>query len=522
MKRTILQTAVSLLLLLTALSAGCHRPDDWIRLDGRSELRIALPTGPLHLDPHLDAEEISNIFYHHLFDPLVFLDENLTVRPWLARSWSNPNPRTWLFNLHTDAVFQDGRPVTAADVAYSLERIRQLGHSPKQTLLSSVRSVRAVSRGTVEIATHEPYAPLLGKLSQIMIVPADRYRSRSLDDTKRNPFGSGPYRLAARRGDREYLLEAVPNHWHFRRLFRRVRIRVEPDDTARAELLAQGRVDLISAPAPGLIPTLRADGRFTAPVSPGLRLVYLGLTFRERLADGRPNPFREAVVRHAVSMALDRTRLTTGSLEHMGEPAVQVVSRSVFGYTPDAAHPGHDPEQARALLRQAWRPLGSAVELRYPRAKYFRVSEVADECARQLASVGIGATPVGVDKLSYLRPEETARSDMFLASWIPLTGDASDIFEACFHSRGRDPNFGWYNIVGYSNPELDRMIAASTRTADRQQRLELLQRILIRAQAENIWIPLYFQKDSYALRRELIWRPRLDRYILAFEVEVRS
>lgn len=437
MNRTVFQSAVALLLLLLAgLPVGCRRADDWLRLDGRSELRIALPTGPLHLDPHLDAEEISNIFYHHLFDPLVFLDENLTVRPWLARSWNNPN-------LRTDAVFQDGRPVTATDVAYSLERIRQLGQSPKQTLLSSVRSVRAVSANTVEIVTHEPYAPLLGKLSQIMIVPANRYRSRSLDDTKRHPFGSGPYRLAARHGDREYLLEAVPNHWHFRRLFRRVRIRVEPDDAARAELLAQGRADLISAPAPSQIPTLRADGRFTAPVSPGLRLIYLGLTFRERLVDGRPNPFRDAAVRRAVSMALDRTRLTTGPLEHMGEPAVQIVSRSVFGYTPDAVAPGHDPEQARALLHQARLIRSSTVELRYPHAKYFRVREVAEECARQLAGVGIGATPVGVDKLSYLQPEETARFDMFLASWIPLTGDASDIFEACFHSRGRDPNFGW-------------------------------------------------------------------------------
>jgi peptide/nickel transport system substrate-binding protein len=521
MNRAVRRSAASLLLLFAVLPAGCRRADDWLRLDGRSELRIALPTGPLHLDPHLDAEEISNIFYHHLFDPLVFLDENLTVRPWLARSWSNPNPRTWLFTLHADAAFQDGRPVTAADVAFSMERIRQLGQSPKQTLLSSVQSVRAVSPDTVEIVTHEPYAPLLGKLSQIMIVPADRYRNRSLADTKRSPFGSGPYRLVARRADREYLLEAVPNHWHFRRLFRRVRILVEPDDAARAELLAQGRVDLVLAPAPGRIPALRADGRFTVPISPGLRLVYLGLTFRERLADGRPNPFRDAAVRRAVSMALDRTRLTTGPLEHMGEPAVQVVSRSVFGYTPDATHPGHDPEQARALLRQARLPRGTALKLRYPRAKYFRVREVAEECARQLAGVGIRATPAGIDKMSYLQPEETARSDMFLASWIPLTGDASDIFEACFHSRGRDPNFGWYNIVGYSNPEIDRMIAGSTRTADRQQRLELLQQILVRAQADNVWIPLYFLKDSYAHRRELVWRPRLDRYVLGFEVAVR-
>ncbi len=116
MNRSVIRSVGSLLLFLAILPAGCRRADEWLRLDGRSELRIALPTGPLHLDPHLDAEEISNIFYHHLFDPLVFLDENLTVRPWLARSWSNPDPRTWLFNLRADAVFQR-RPVTAADVA---------------------------------------------------------------------------------------------------------------------------------------------------------------------------------------------------------------------------------------------------------------------------------------------------------------------------------------------------------------------------------------------------------------------
>ncbi len=181
------------------------------------------------------------------------------------------------------------------------------------------------------------HTPLLGKLSQIMIVPANRYCSRPVDDTKRTPFGSGPYRLAARYGDREYLLEAVPDHWHFRRLFRRVRVLVEPDDAARAELLAQGRADGLRArtrpdPGPPRRRTLHRPG--LAGAAPGLSRTHL-----PRAARRRPDQsFRDVAVRRAVSMALDRTRLTTGPLEHMGEPAVQVVSRSVFGYTPPTPH----------------------------------------------------------------------------------------------------------------------------------------------------------------------------------------
>jgi len=113
---------------LAGVAAGllltCASPDSAWQLDGRSELRIAIPIGPMHLDPHLEAEVITSMICHHFFDPLVFMDSNMKVVPCVASSWQCPNPVTWIFNLRPGIRFQDGSTLSAEDVVFSIERVR--------------------------------------------------------------------------------------------------------------------------------------------------------------------------------------------------------------------------------------------------------------------------------------------------------------------------------------------------------------------------------------------------------------
>ena len=85
---------------------------------------IRLGTEPTTLDPHLTGDVYSAVVIVEVFGGLVTLDRNLEIAPDLAKDWEISNGgKTYTFHLREDAKFHDGRPVTAEDVKWSIERI---------------------------------------------------------------------------------------------------------------------------------------------------------------------------------------------------------------------------------------------------------------------------------------------------------------------------------------------------------------------------------------------------------------
>ena len=100
---------------------------------------------PVTLDPALVEDTTSSEYVAKIFVGLVSLDNELRVRPELAERWEvSPDGKTYTFYLRADARFQDGRPVTAGDVKYSLERAcdPQLGSNVAATYLGDIEGVR--------------------------------------------------------------------------------------------------------------------------------------------------------------------------------------------------------------------------------------------------------------------------------------------------------------------------------------------------------------------------------------------
>jgi len=504
--------------LVVLLLPGCAREQGGYRLDGRSEVRIAIPSSPLDLDPHNSSEEITNTICAHLFDPIVFLDSNMRIVPWLACSWRNPDALTWLITLRSDVRFHDGSPLTSADVVYSIRRIQGMERSPRKPFIVSIQTVEALSPHLLKVVTRQPYTPLMAKLSQVWVVPSHYYKAKTNDYLRYHPLGSGPYQLASFDPGRELTLRAVPGHWRFEKLFQTVHFRIIGDEAERTRRLFGGEVDLIKDIAPATLPSLTSSERFQPIIVSGMRLIFLGLTCRPSLADGAPNPFAKPEVRQAISMGLDRDRLIRDSLSFLAEPAYQVLCPMVFGYAPGLRGPAHDAERARQILVQQGFPFDREFSIAYPRHKYFRIGETVAECCRQLAELQIKVRPEPVEVSRFLGTALDRRYDLFACGWLANTGDASDFFENCFHSGRTNPNYGFFNPVDYADPAMDQMVERSAALVDPAQRLEALQAISRHCTEQQIWVPVIFLKDTYGLCRQLHWRPRYDRYVLAFEM----
>ena len=101
-----------------------------------------------------------------MFNGLAKFDADMAIVPDLAEGWTTPDPRTWVFTLRRGVRFHDGNEMTADDVKFTFDRLRDPAFgSPNRTKLDPVRDIRIRDPYTIEIETAEPFAPLLTYLT---------------------------------------------------------------------------------------------------------------------------------------------------------------------------------------------------------------------------------------------------------------------------------------------------------------------------------------------------------------------
>jgi len=481
-------------LALAALAgASCSRRPAW------DTLRVAIHSDPISLDPHLQNEILTHAVLGNVYEAATAFDHDAQVRPGLT-AWENPDELTCRLRIRPGARFSDGRPVEAADLAFSLERARSHPRSHMRSYLVEVDRVTAVDARTVEIRTARPLPVLLNRLAFVYVLPRDS------PEEVRAPVGSGPYHLAAYERGRRLLLSpraddpraagALP-----------VEFLIVPEARRRTELLLAGQADLVFDLAPEDVarleraPCCRAASRTSTVVS------YLALSS----SDAR---FRDARVREAIDLALDRRLIAERSFGGRAQPATQMAAPGVFGHDPRIAGPARDLARARALLAEAGYPSGFAVTVEH------REGRDHAELARQLAELGLQ-----VDVRSWpwteLYPRlQERRIQVYYGGVAATTGDASDVLATFLHTLDAQRGYGATNSSGFSHPGVDALIEQSSFTTDLTERRQLLQRALRLAREERYLLPLVVPDDVYGLRRGLAWEPRLDRRLLAGDVRL--
>ncbi|HTY09100.1 MAG TPA: ABC transporter substrate-binding protein [Candidatus Edwardsbacteria bacterium] len=472
------------LLMLAALALSC-RP-----AQRRDAVALAMEDDIITLDPYLHDDSITHSVLGNIYDALVSFDREMKLAPALAIRWENPDDLTWRFFLRPGVAFHDGKPLTARDVKYSLERAKRgtLGH-----YLSMVSSVRILDDQTVEVLTHKPYPVLLNKLTFIDIMP------EGSADPIVKPVGTGAYKFVSYVKGRELRLAANPAYWQGRPAIATAVFRMLPDDSIRAQALLNGEVDLIRDVDEPDIRRFRSQPGIETLSRPALGVSLLGVNFAQ------PGPLRKREVREAIFWALDPAAIIAGSgLE--ASPINQLVSAYVVGYVPEDEHARPDRERARKLLRQAG--YGPGLKLTAEMSKT-AAAQAGHSLVAQLREVGIDLTVRAYDWPELSARLDKRQSPFFLVGWSCSSGDASDLFDACLHTRDAR-SYGSTNWGGYSNRTLDRLIERSSEVLDSRDRIDLLHQAMRMVLDDMPLIPLYVRNRTYGLRAGLSFTPRQD------------
>lgn len=509
------------LLLATAMAA---MP---LLAQAQDMLRVGMESGPTSLDPHY-ASLITNIAYsRHIFQPLMQQDQRQVLRPAIATEWRALDDLTWEFRLDPRARFHDGAPVTAEDVAFTLARAGDVPNSPSsfRVYTRPIKSVEAVDPQTIRIRTAQPTPLLPNYLSLVMIVSRKHGEGASTADynSGKAMVGTGAYRHISWQPGSPLVMERNAEFHGPAPAWPRVEFRPLANAGARTAALSAGDVDLIEIVPPDQFKKFAADPRFTVAQSPSNRLLFLTLdSDREdsphvRARDGGPiaNPLRDARVRKALSMAINRDALVQRVLEGQGLPAGDLGPEGYFGTSPDLKPEPYNPEAAKKLLAEAGYPQGFALQVNGPNDRFVNDEQVVQAIAQMWTRIGLAATVETRPRGVWLSEAAQLKYSVNLAGFSP-NPEVLGMLETQIHTWNTALGLGTANRGRFSNPEIDGLIQKARQTMDNAGRERLTQeaaRAAIRDQ--TALIPLYFQVNTWAMQKGVTYEARTDEMTLA-------
>ena len=349
-------------------------------------LTITLSAEPPGLDPTTSpAATIKRVVHYNLFEGLLKVDRSGKVVPALAKSYTVSNDgKEYTFTLHPGIKFHDGKPCTAEDVKFSLERILDpKTAAPYRMYYEGIESVQVVDPLNVKIKLKKYDSMFLFNIARgdAVIVPR-----QAVDKLKSQPVGTGPFKLAEwKRGDSILLVKNADYHIKGVPYLDKVVFKFIPDPSSQLAALKAGDVDVIAYDmAPENVAALEKDARFKVLKGHTTTDVIMAMNHSKK-------PFSDPKVRQAITLAIDRKAVIQGAMSGFGTPIGSHMDPTNPYYVDLSGLYPYNPEKAKQLLTEAGYPKGFEAVLKLPEP-YAYARRSGEVIADQLSKVGIKLT----------------------------------------------------------------------------------------------------------------------------------
>ena len=420
-------------------------------------------------------------------ETLVWVDENLELKPLLADSWEQTDPTTWVFHIRDGVTFHNGNPVTAEAVKACFERTMEIQERARTAC--KIDSIEADGQ-TLTIRTTVPYGAFLANLTEPLYSVID---VTDPADPATNPVGTGPFKCISYKAEEVIELEAYKDYWNGASPIDTVTLYVISDDSTRALALQSGQIDVGQRIGAADIETLKNDSDYAVYENSGTRLQLLVMNHTNPLLS-------DLNIRKALAYCINYDALVavTGGLYAVaGAP---FPPSAPYGWDQlDRQH--YDVDAANACLAEAGCTDTNgdgylekdgkelSFQLMYDDKSLATVMEAIQSMAKQ---VGIKITLQPVDTLPDLMSNDDA-FEIVLSNWQSLsTGDPGWFLDNMYRSDG--PN----NRARYNNPELDAICdeLASAFSFEDRQRLTIEAEKIILADCVNI---MMFARNNFVM-----------------------
>ncbi|KNY04023.1 hypothetical protein AKH00_16755 [Microbacterium sp. GCS4] len=471
--------------------SGASTPDA-----AATELTWALVSAPQSLDNTKAISAVSYTVQAAALETLVHVSDAGEIEPWLAESWTSPDDKTYVFTLRDDVTFWNGDPMTADDVAFSINRVAEDSSliSYNFTALDSA-TVTGDDEVTITLSEVDPLFLPVGLATNGFIVQKAYVEESgdALGDPEALTMGTGPYQYESFSKTGDTVLSRYDGYWGEAPAPDSVTFTTITDAETMRIALTQGQVDGTFEASLADVERYESSDAVTTTLAPGLAMEYLSLDVREA-------PFDDVHVRKAIAYAVSKDDLVTAQLKGNGAPADSLMTilqlEAMFGedgseLTDQITVYGNDLSAAQDELSQSAYPDGFTADVTF--AEYDSV--VFQVLQADLAEIGItlNGKPVSAEQFY----DEIGQIDQPQGMRPIYTGyGSSDPWEALRNLLGGS------NTSGYTSSVVDENLATLASSLDEAERKAAIVAIS-QDLAENVpYVPLYTEDKLLVLSNE--------------------
>jgi peptide/nickel transport system substrate-binding protein len=502
-------TSLFLVMLLSCFVLGCSGQKEPPVV--KKTLRLRLAAEPGNLNPILSTDVYASTVEGMIFNGLLRVSSNMEMVPDLAASFeASEDGKRYTFRLRKDVLWHDGRPFTAADVAFTMDVLLD----PKT---NTVRRSQYVIDGvpvrysspdpyTIVFELPKPFAPFLVALS-MPILPKHLLKDVDINTAtfNRRPVGTGPFTFETWQPGQFLMVQRNQNYYRTPAKLDQILFKVIPDTNTALIALEKDEIDAldISAKDLGRVKKMNTIDLHTYDQ---LQYVYMGLNQKNPL-------FKDKRVREAIVRAIDREALVRHILKKQGTVTYLPGAKASWAY-PSSVNVIHayDPTASRALLteagfipntktgvREKWgRPLSFI--LMVPKGNLDR-ERSAEMIQRYLKAVGID---VSLQLTEFQSLTQTLKAkqdpkpyDAALLGWsLGLDPDAYTVWHSKEYPNG-------FNFVGYDNPKVDDLLSRGRTEMDRGKRAVIYHEMLQILAEDAPYVFLYSPKANIGVNKRI-------------------
>ncbi|GAA3650431.1 ABC transporter substrate-binding protein [Nonomuraea antimicrobica] len=405
------------------------------------------------LDPHgaQGATTGTQLAAQAIFSRLVRPGADGKVEGDLAEKWEpGATAAEWTFHLRSGVTFSDGKPVAAADVVASFERMMTLD-GPNAANFPDYK-MTASTDNEVKLTAPTPDASIPRKLGLFYVIP----RAVTAQDTAffERPVGSGPFTVNRFAPGEALAMSPNAKFWGERPQLGNLEIRTIPDLSARLTALRTGEVDVVWGIPDDQLPVLSGTDGLTVKTVPSTAVFTMW--FNSSIP-----ALKTAEVRRALWQAVDFGTIIKQLYPQTGALADGLVAPAVLGYAKQQPV-GHDPKAAKAALESAGFDFGKKLRLQFSDAEF---RPFVQAVASDLAEIGVQVDVLEKEKAVFTEDLLALNWDVNFQQLATPTYDAASNLGRLYTCAAKR--------TGYCNKDLDELLAKAGESPDEAERAEL-------------------------------------------------
>lgn len=374
----------------------------------------------------------------------------------------------WTFDLHDDFKFSNGEPVTAEDVKFSYEMLKEDG---KHWDLDFIDKIEIPKENQIVFKLKEPRSTFaMSQLVEVPIVPKAHYN----ENYKNNPIGSGPYMVVEYKPDEQAIFEINP-YYHGKKPYFKKWTWVLLDENTALAALESGDVDMIYATPELADKEVKGCKLFDIESNDvrGLSMPYVKKGVINNSPDGYPvgnDVTSDPIIRKALNVGMNRQKVVDTVLNGHGKPAYSVTDGTSF-WNPESVIEDNKPEEAKKMLDEAGWIVGAdgirekngmkaEFDLYYPTKDALRTN-VAVEASSQAKELGIHINLVGSNW-----EEMITKSHEISMLYAGGRHNPNQFFQSHHLSTAGK---GWTNVTFYNNPKVTEYLEKAMRASSLEE-----------------------------------------------------